>query len=310
MTTFASGGSHGLTYVAEPQFGNPGATPTMKALRHTSCGLVLSKDSFQSNELRNDRQISDLRHGAIRAGGDIGIEFSYGEFDALLEGALFGDWEANVLKAGTKEKSFTFQRAFTDIGQYGIFKGCMISGFSLNIPANAMITGSFSVVGKEAEYKNTPIVGTAATPSQTFSPFDSFSGALKEGGANVAVITSIDLGLDNRLEPVFVVGSKFTPKIVAGRSNLTGSVSAYFQDGAMLDKFINETESSIEFIFGPMTGGGEPGPNSYKFTIPRLKYSGGDNPASGEGPIVLNMPFQGLLDSVSGTNLIIERIPA
>ncbi len=110
------------------------------------------------------------------------------------------------------------------------------------------------------------------------SPFDSFSGALKEGGANVAVITSIDLSLDNGLEPVFVVGSKFTPK--------------------------------IEFVFGPMTGSGEPGPNSYKFTIPRLKYSGGDNAASGEGPIVLNMPFQGLLDSVSGTNLIIERIPA
>ena len=99
------------------------------------------------------------------------------------------------------------------------------------------------------------------------------------------------------------MGSNTTPAIVPGRSNLTGTVSAYFENATLLTKFIAETESSIEFTLGNGTT------KSYTFLIPRIKYSGGDNPASGEGPIVISMPFQALYDSSEATNLKITRIP-
>ena len=299
---FASGSSHGLRYIAETVWGTTPATPQTIALRHTSCALALTKDGFQSNELRSDRHITDFRHGAIRVQGDIGIEFSYGEYDALLESALFGTWNSNVLKAGTTRKSFTFERAFTDIAQFGVFTGCMVNSFSLSIPANAMVTGSFGLIGKGATYSGTALAATP-TASQTNSPFDSFSGALREGGSPIATITSLDISVENGLDPAFVVGSNTAAGLPHGRCNVTGSVSCYFENMTMLNKFINETASSISIKLGGAT-------KNYTILIPRVIYTGGDNPASGEGPLMLNMPFQGTYDSTTGTALQITRVPA
>lgn len=296
---FSAGSYHGLNYIAEVTFGTtPAGTPT--ALRHTSCSLVVTKDGFQSNELRSDRQISDFRHGVIRVQGDIGIEFSYGEFDSLLEGALFSTWDTNVLVAGTTAKSYTLKRRFEDITVEGTFTGCMINTLSLSIPANAMVTGSFGIIGKDGSYASS--LSTTPTASQTHSPFDSFTGSITEGGSDIAVVTSIELSLNNGLEPAFVVGADTTPQIVPGRSNLTGTVSAYFENETLLDKFINETESAIVLSLGGATA-------SYEIELPRIKYTGGDNAVSGEGPIVINMPFQALYDSTDETNITITRTP-
>ena len=300
--TFATGGFHGLRYVPEATFGTTPSTPAMVNLRHTDCSLVLSKDSFQSNELRADRQFSDMRHGILSVGGSVGFEFSYGEFDPLLEGAMFAAWNTNVLKAGVTSKFFTMERAFADITQYGVFTGCMVNTFSLSVTPNAMVTGSFDLIGKGASYSGTPL-DASVTASQTNAPFDSFTGTIEEGGSAIASITGIELSLSNGLEATKIVGSNTTPHIVPMRSNLTGTVSAYFENLTMLNKFINETESSIEFTLGNGTS------KSYTFLIPRVKYSGADNPTSGEGPIVISMPFQALYDTTTATNIQITRIP-
>lgn len=299
---FASGGFHGLSYTPETVFGETPSTPEMVSLRHTSCSLVLSKDSFQSDELRSDRQISDLRHGVQRVQGDIGIELSYGEYDPLLEMALFGTWNSDVLKVGTTAKSATIERAFADINQYGVFTGCMASSFRLSVTPNSIVTGTITLAGKGATYSGTALDAMPAA-SLTNSPFDSFSGAILEGGATTAIVTGIEISLDNGLQPAFVIGSNKAAAMTPGRSNLTGTISAYFENLSALNKFINETESSLQFTLGDGAA------KSYTFVLPRIKYTGGDNPTNGEGPMVLSMPFQALYDSVTGTNLKITRIP-
>lgn len=300
--TFATGGFSGVNYVEEVTWGTTPSTPTMIALRNTSAGLVLSKDTFQSEELRSDRQISDFRHGTFQVGGDIGFELSYGEYDTLMEAALFGTWSTNVLKAGIDEKFFTIEREQTDITQYGVFTGCYMNTMNLSIAANAIVTGTFGVVGKSASYSGTPL-DASPTASQTASPFDSFTGTLKEGGVTIAVITSIDLTVDNGVEPTFVVGSNSSARNVAGRSNVSGTVTAYWEDATLLNKFINETESSLELTLGDGLS------ESYVIEIPRLKYGGGDNSVSDEGPVEISMPFQALYDETETTNIKITRIP-
>lgn len=300
---FATGAFSGVTYMVESTFGVTPSTPTMIDLKQTGSSLVLNKDSFQSEQLRDDRQISDLRHGVKQVNGDINFEFSYGEYDTFLEHALFGTYSTNTLKAGTTEKSMTIERGFADITQYVPFTGCEISSMSLSIAANAIVTGTFSIVGQSTTgYSGTPL-DASPTPSQTTSPFDSFTGELKEGGAAIAVITSIELNLDNAITPNFVVGSDETPQVTAGRSNLTGTVTAFFEDATLINKFINETESSIELTLGDGLS------ESYTFLIPRIKYSGGDNSTADEGPIEISMPFQALYDTGEATNLKITRIP-
>ena len=304
---FASGSSHGLRYIAEDTWGTtPSPNPAMVSLRHTSCAVALTKDGFQSNELRSDRQITDFRHGVKRVQGDIGIELSYGEYDPFLEGALFGTWTDNVLKAGKVRKSYTLERAFTDITQFGVFTGCMVNSFSLSIPANAMVTGSIGFIGKSASYSGAALKAEPAA-SQTNSPFDSFTGEIKEGGTEagdkIGTVTSIDISIENGLDPAFVVGSDVAAELPHGRSNITGSLSCYFENLTMLNKFIDETESEITLKLGGAT-------LSYSIFLPRIKYTGGDNPASGEGPLMLSMPFQALYDDTATTALQITRFPA
>ena len=298
MTDFAVGSRHGLRYIEELTFGETPAG-NMNALRHTSCGLAVNKDTFQSAELRTDRQISDLRHGDIQVGGPIAMELSYAEYDDLLEGALFGDWTNDVLKAGTTSHSYSFRRRFDDIGVNGVFTGCMVDTFNLSIPANAMVTGSFGIIGKEGTYADQESEDTV-TASETYSPFDSFTGEIKEGGSVIAVVTSLDFTLANALDPASVVGANTAPTITSGSSLLTGTVSAYFQTKALLDKFINETESSLELTL-------ESGNVDYSINIPRLKYTGGDNPANDQGPIMIGMPFQAMRDETEETNIVITR---
>lgn len=114
--TIATGARHSMAYVAETVYGTIPATPAFKAIRHNGTTLALSKTTYTSAELRADRQITDLRHGTKKVGGDITSEFSGEAFDDFLEAAMGGTWTAGVLKAGVARKSFTIERHFADIG--------------------------------------------------------------------------------------------------------------------------------------------------------------------------------------------------
>ncbi len=391
MTTSATGAYTGLSYLAETVFGTTPAG-TYTSLRNTGPGLGITKDIFKSNELRDDRGVSDLRHGVKKIAGEIPIEISYGEFDPILEAALGGTWTANVLKTGVVERSFTFRQRHADILTDGLFSGCKVNTFSMKCPANAMVTGSFGVIGHDATYVGTPhtvtilvthacsssgnvtitiggtpsviavlendtveqvatkiqlfldalaytatvdtatvtvtfaavlgvctvtgsyastgvtaTIGTPAiidpTASQTNSPFDSFAALVKENNVESAIITSIDWQVTNGYTPAYVVGDDTAQYVVPGRCDVTGTLSALFQNITLMNKFINETESSIELQLGATA-------KYYTILFDRIKYTGGSAPVSGEGLIALSMPFQALYDSDTSTTMTVTRIPS
>jgi len=308
MSNFARGSYHGLSYVTETTAGTTPGSPTMRAFRYTTVGLALSKTSFQSNEIRSDRQIADLRHGVKQTGGPIGFELTYttGIFD-FFSAALFGTWTtaaSPVLKAGTTAKSFTIERRFTGLAtpQYHVFTGQYVNQLDLTLPTDGMVTGSFGMMGMDFSTSTTTLGAPAAENSN--SPFDSFSGSFTEGGTANGVITEVRLTVNNNMQHVFVIGSNSAAAVLDGRCNVTGSVSAYFQDSTLFNKWLNETETSLNVSLQ------DPDGNAFALFMPRVKYSGGDNPVNDEGPIVMNMPFQALYDSTTGTALQITRTDA
>lgn len=387
----ANGSRHSMRYIAESTYGTTPATPAFKPIRHTSTTLGLSKESLQSEEIRDDRQIADFRHGAYQVGGDMNIELSFASFDDLLEAVLLGTWTATkttgaqsfsatvgtvvrsagsfltdgfavndvvinsgftnagnngrfrisaltatvltltalegqtmvveaaaagrqvnslraILKAGTVRRSFTVERFFGDIltidKPYHRFTGVEFNTLALAISANAMITGTLGVLGQNMTTDTAIVAGATYAAPTTTSPLDSFTGTLNEAGTPIAVITEIQLNVENGLEARFVVGSKASIRPSIGRSNCSGQITAYFENSLLLDKFINETESNIVFELPDGAG------NKYIFTLPRIKYNGGQPDVEGEGPITLSMPFQALLNAATSTNIQIERVPA
>ena len=307
--TNATGAQHEIDYIPEVTFGTTPATPAMTLIRHTGTTLALAKETLQSEEVRSDRQIADFRHGNKSVGGDISGELIYGAYDDLLEATLGGTWTVDTPTAGTDQlkvgetlTSFTMRRFFSDITQYEVFTGVRFSGLSISIQPNQIATISLSCNGKDMTTSN--IAGATQNAANTNTPFSGHeAGTIKEGGTTYAGITGIELSLENGLESAFELGSDTTGEHIIGRSNVTGTVTAYFSDQTLMNKFINETESSIEFT---MT---DPAGNTLRFVIPRVKYTGGQPDVSGEGGVLLSMPFQALYDTTTSTNFFIERNP-
>ena len=59
----ANGSRHSMALVAESVAGTTPATPVFTPIRQTGTTLALTKETIQSQELRADRQIADMRHG-------------------------------------------------------------------------------------------------------------------------------------------------------------------------------------------------------------------------------------------------------
>lgn len=301
----ADGSRHSMRMVEELLYGVTPDTPVFTPIRHTGTTLGLSKESLQSNELRNDRQIADFRGGAYNVAGDISIELSYGSFDKILEGLLGGTWTGDELTAGVVRRSYTIERYFADLAgadkPYHRFTGVEFNTLALQISANAMVTGTIGVLGSDMETDTAIITGATYDAATTTRPMDSFTGSLTEGGVPIAVVTEVTLNVNNGLATRYVVGQRNSIRPSIGRSNVTGTMTAYFENSLLLDKFINDTPSSLAFTLPDGSA------NELEFELPRIVYTGGQPDVTGEGPITLSMPFQATLDPVSGTNIIIRR---
>lgn len=302
----ATGSAAGVRYIPETVFGTTPAVTSANIfdLRNTGCTLGVTKGSVTSNELSDKRMTTDLRHGNLKVGGNLPIEFSFKEYDPFLEALMFNTWATNVLKVGKAVKSFSMERTFSNLAvpQYQQFTGVMVDGLSLEVKPEAMVTGTFALVGITGQMSATSLLSTGSpTASQTNSPYDSFTGTIKEGGSAIAVVSDLKLDIKNNINPAFVIGQKVAGALPAGRCSVSGSLTCFFTDTVMLDKFINETESSLEFTLGDGTT------KSYTFLLPRIKYTSGQPDVSGEGQIELSMNFEALYDATNETNLKITR---
>jgi len=312
MAKTATGARHSMAYIPEVTYGTTPATPTFDDVRHVSTSLGLSKTTFESTELRDDRQIAHFRHGNKSVSGDIGIELSYGSFDDFLEAVLCGTWATDTpsvgtdqLQVGTTRRSFTVERKFANltVPEWHRYTGVEMNTFNLSVAPDAMVTGSFGTIAQDSSIGTAEIAGASYNAASTTEPFDSFSGTITEGGSAIGVVTSLEMTLENGINPLFVVGSDVTEEPSIGKSRVTGTLGVFFQSKTLLEKFINETASALIFTLVDPVG------NEYNFTLPNIKYTGGQPDVSGEGEITISMPFTALYDSTEGSNLTIERNP-
>lgn len=78
--------------VEETTFGTTPATPAFEELRVTEANPSFQPNTVTSNEIRSDRQVTDLILVGAEAGGPLGLEVSHGALDTIIEGAMFSSW--------------------------------------------------------------------------------------------------------------------------------------------------------------------------------------------------------------------------
>lgn len=298
---FAQGSRTQLAYVSEVTYGSTPSTPAMVSVPFNTHSLDLTKTRVQSAEITPDRMPRIDRHGQRTVAGDIVVEMRPADYDFLLEAAMFGAFSTNVLNTGTTVKSFTAEDGALDITQYRAFTGCMVNTMQISVAPNQMTMATFGIIGKDMTQSTTPL-DASLTAASGNEPFDSYSGAITEGGSAIAYVNSIDFTLNNNLNPAFVLGATTTPQMEFGQSTLEGTMTVYYQDKALIDKFLGETESSLQIVMNDRVAG-----KDYTVLMPRIKINGAAVPVSSPQSRLITIPFVALRDSSTGTQLRITR---
>ena len=242
---FSQGSRAGLSYVVESTFGTTPGTPSLIQLPYTTQSLDLTKERVTGTDIQPDRMLRVDRHGNRTAAGDIVADLRKADYDPFFESAFMNTFSTNVLKIGTTPKSFSIEDAATDIAQFRLFTGMTVSSLAVSIRPNQMVTGTFSMIGKNMTVSGTS-VDAVKTASSTNQPFDAYSGLMRiadAGGvlASSAIVTGFDFTINNALAPTFVVGSSTTPQLEYGMATVEGTITAYFENAALINRFIDET---------------------------------------------------------------------
>lgn len=156
----------------------------------------------------------------------------------------------------------------------------------------------------------TASVGFAVQRTETANsgsaPFDAYSGTLKLGNTGgslteAAIITSIDLTLNNSFAATFVIGDDSAPSLEYGRAEVEGTITAYFENTALIDRFLKEVDTALEVVVGDVVG------NTLTFLFPKIKVNSSDVGVDGPESRMITMSFVALYDSTEDTNFKITR---
>jgi len=303
--TFAQGARTRLAIGEQADFDTDAAA--MAILPFNTHDLDLTKERVAGNELLGDRMPTVDRHGNRQVGGSISVDLRDTDFDLLIESALFSSFDTSgVIANGTTPKFLTIEDAALDLStpQYRKFQGCAVNTMAISAQRNAMIAATFGVVGKNL-VQGTSQLAAPSDPSGG-EPFDSYSGSIFEGGTAtgdaIATVTQLDFTLSNSFAPTFVLGSDVTPQLEFGRSEISGTLTSYYEDATLIDKFLNETESSLQVTFDDPASGG-----AYTFDFPRIKLNGAAVPVGSPQSRLITIPFIALKDASSGYQLQITK---
>lgn len=190
--------------------------------------------------------------------------------------------EGRMLRDGTTAHSYVLELLFGGLStpQHLAFLGNMVSQLSLSFETDAIVTGSFSLVGKDMLDPSASSVGDGApNPATTADVTNTVSdvGFIREAGAAPsAFVRSLSMQLDNGLRVQRAIGGGAgAVGIGLGDADVTGSLAAYFVDGALIAKYKAHAPTQIDWRVTDGAG------NALVVTLPRVRLSSFGLPVNG-----------------------------
>jgi hypothetical protein len=209
--------------------------------------------------------------------------------------------EVKRIANGTEEQWFTVELRYDDITRYHIYRGVVIDTGGLTVPPNGIVTMNWGLLAKNYEETATTL-DAAPDPATALSPFDGLSGTYQEGGSAVTTMTGINLNIANNFMLTEALGSDEAGEAIARKFRLDGSVSYYKEDDTISTKFYNETETALIFTLT------DPDSNSFRLTLPRVKYTSLEEGKGDDGPIISTLNYQPIKHALTGSMFFIDQV--
>lgn len=209
---------------------------------------------------------------------------------------------------GTTETSFAIEKQFNDLSnKFALYTGMIPNQLSLDVSAEAIITGAFSFMGEKEESKAATIGDGSPTAAPTNEVMSAVEDVLKvlENQTAYSGVLSVGLTINNNLRNRMAVGNLGPIGIGKGRLAVSGTFQAYFESEALLDKYLNFTSTSLALIFQDGDG------NAYVIDMPEVKLSDGGRVAGGpNSDVIEDIGFSSFRDSTEDTTIRIARFAA
>jgi hypothetical protein len=297
----ATGSRKQVAYIAEVTFNVTPTTPQTQVIEFVDFKAATNAPLLTDPSLRSDRQISFARRGNDSIQGDIEVVMCAANFDEFVEAAFQGTWSTNVLKIGQTQRSFSIEEGFTDLAQFHAFTGCVFDTMTMDVTVDKLVTTKFAFIGaSETAFSGTSldVTPTAITSKPKFYHV---GGTFKEGGSTVAYLSAISWTLKNNATASNALGVSGVRAITSGKVEVTGKVTALFEDVVMYNKFKNNTDTILEYTLTDAT-------NTHTYFFPKVKYVMGMIQGNGDGPLTVEVEFTAVYDTSTATTLRLTRV--
>lgn len=206
------------------------------------------------------------------------------------------------IDSGTNLQTWTVERAFKDIGLFQVFTGVSVNQLQFSLRPGTIVGGSAGLLGMTAPTPSGTPLDASPTAAPTTTPLSVFEATLLEGGVVQTVATSLEINVNNNNSLEAVIGTPFSPDVFQGTQRVNGTLTVMLEDATILNKFYQETESSI---IARMLA-----PNLADFiciTLPRVKYLNPPIDPPQQGPVTASLPFLALESTDNATSITIQR---
>lgn len=203
--------------------------------------------------------------------------------------------------SGHVSRRFAFEVYHEDLDLARLATECRLGSYRLNLPASGMATVGFTFLGR-----NVYIYTGASAPFFT-SPTDAtttgicaaVNGTFLVQNQPMGVVTGVELNVNISPAARPVIGQNFVPEIFLSTTEVSGTVTAFFENETMYDYFRNETEVALLLQMNATSEDNSPAVTIY---LPRVKFGAANIPLEGNEGLVATMPFQALryVGSVAG----------
>lgn len=176
----AKGVAKRVAYKKETAWGQLAGASGGQQLRRVTATFNLTKDSYESNEIRTDYQVADMRHGIRSVEGSLNGELSPSSYSDFMGSILARDFTTVTSVTGVSVtvaasgSFFTITRAAGDWIADGVKVGNVVrltgAGLSVNnVNNNILVTAMSATVLTVISLSGTPLVAEGPIVSVTVS---------------------------------------------------------------------------------------------------------------------------------------------
>lgn len=197
------------------------------------------------------------------------------------------------------ERDFSLEEYGADIDQSMRYDGVRVTGFSMSMAPNGIISTTFNLRGQDGV-----TLATGASPyftSPTFSttgPLSVIEAAIRLGSENLVDATAFELNYDTGASDTQVIAATRTPDVFTNRASLTGSITVLRKNLDRMTDFLNETQTALYVRMAE----NEASPADFMgLAITNMTLGGGEGSQLGaDGPQTVQIPFIIGIDEAGG----------